>query len=149
MKTEIRPATQADLAEIRTLLVASALPVADLESSRPDFWVAIQGGSVVGVGGIERFATTGLLRSVAIRPELRGRGLGQALVGRLEADAQEAGLRELVLLTETAEKFFRQLGYSPIDRSQVAAAVRDSAEFRTLCPQSARCLSKRLDDDHV
>jgi amino-acid N-acetyltransferase len=149
MKTEIRPATQADLAEIRRLLVASALPVADLESSRPDFWVAIQGGRVVGVGGIERFATTGLLRSVAIRPELRGRGLGQALVGRLEADAQEAGLRELVLLTETAEKFFRQLGYSPIDRSQVAAAVRDSAEFRTLCPQSARCLSKRLDDDHV
>jgi len=49
-----------------------------------------------------------------------------------------------VLLTETAEAFFRSRGYVPVERANVSPAVKQSAEFRTLCPASARCLSKSL-----
>jgi amino-acid N-acetyltransferase len=49
-----------------------------------------------------------------------------------------------VLLTETAKTFFEREGYSVIDRASAPEPVRTSAEFRTLCPQSATCLSKRL-----
>jgi amino-acid N-acetyltransferase len=81
---------------------------------------------------------------VAVASHARHRGLGHALVKRLEEQACREGLIELVLLTETAKTFFEREGYSVIDRASAPEPVRTSAEFRTLCPQSATCLSKRL-----
>jgi amino-acid N-acetyltransferase len=49
-----------------------------------------------------------------------------------------------VLLTETAEKFFRAIGYEVIDRRHVPEEIKQSAEFRSLCPASAVCMSKLL-----
>jgi N-acetylglutamate synthase-like GNAT family acetyltransferase len=53
-----------------------------------------------------------------------------------------------VLLTETAETFFRRLGYTVIERDQAPSAVASSAEFRTLCPATAVCMTKRLSPSH-
>jgi amino-acid N-acetyltransferase len=49
-----------------------------------------------------------------------------------------------VLLTETAETFFRRLGYEAIDRHYVSEDLKQSAEFRALCPASAVCMTKSL-----
>jgi amino-acid N-acetyltransferase len=49
-----------------------------------------------------------------------------------------------VLLTETAEGFFRAIGYEIIDRSHVPEKINQSAEFRLLCPASAVCMRKSL-----
>jgi amino-acid N-acetyltransferase len=49
-----------------------------------------------------------------------------------------------VLLTQTAERFFSQRGYSRIDRASVPAPVQEASEFRSLCPASATCMSKAL-----
>jgi amino-acid N-acetyltransferase len=144
MTAELRTATTRDLDAIRELLAASALPVDDLETSRPAFVVATQGDRVVGVGGVEQFDTTGLLRSLTVHGDQRGRGLGQRLVHELEERARASGIRELLLLTTTAEDFFRNLGYAAIERASIAGPVLNSAEFRSLCPQSARCMCKRL-----
>lgn len=78
--------------------------------------------------------------------EQRKRGLGHELVARLEQDAQAVGIQQLILLTETAEAFFRRLGYTITDRSQVSDDGKQSAEFRILCPVSAVCMSKVLSD---
>jgi amino-acid N-acetyltransferase len=59
-------------------------------------------------------------------------------------DSRQAGIRRLVLLTETAASFFERLGYAVIDRQSVGAAVKESAEFRSLCPASAVCMTKSL-----
>lgn len=141
----LRPATPGDLPGIRALLEANRLPTADLDGSIPAFLVARDGPALVGVGGLEVHGDAGLLRSVVVADRLRGTGLGRALVEAVEAAARRQGLRELVLLTETAPDFFARLGYADIARDEAPAAIRGGTEFRTLCPQSARCMRKRLD----
>jgi len=141
----ILPATPADLSAILRLLEGNRLPTADLEHSLPIMFVARDGPMLVGAGGFEVHGESGLLRSLVVADRLRGTGLGRTLVESVEAAARQRGLRELVLLTETARDFFARLGYADIARESAPEAIRKSAEFRSICPQSARCMSKRLD----
>lgn len=140
----IRDAGERDLGEIRRLLERNALPTADLASSRPDFVGAYAGGILVGAGGLEAFGPTGLLRSVVVENSHRGTGLGRALVAHIEQAAASRGISQLVLLTETARKFFLELGFVDIPREGAPDAVRRSAEFMSLCPLSASCMQKRI-----
>jgi amino-acid N-acetyltransferase len=141
---ELRTAVERDADDIRALLEQSALPTADIATSRPGFIVAYEDATLVAVGGLQRFGTTGLLRSVAVFPTRRGHGLGRAIVQKLEQAARDMGLTELVLLTQTAQQFFAERGYRVIQRECASAAVRESEEFKSLCPQSACCMSKLL-----
>jgi N-acetylglutamate synthase-like GNAT family acetyltransferase len=140
----IREAADRDLPQIVRLLERNALPTADLAISRPAFVVACDGPAVIGAGGLEVFGAIGLLRSVVVDDSSRGAGLGRALVESVERTAERRGVTELVLLTETAHDFFANLGYADIARDAAPRAVRESAEFKALCPQSARCMSKRI-----
>jgi amino-acid N-acetyltransferase len=143
-RADIRAATAADLDEIRSLLAAARLPTSDFATARPALVVARAAGELVGVGGVEMHGASGLLRSVAVAPAQRRSGLGREIVARLEQESRAAGLSELVLLTETARPFFERLGYRVIDRAAAPAAVQASAEFKSLCPQSAACMMKPL-----
>ena len=140
----IRQAGAEDLPGIRRLLEDNRLPTEDLEHSLPVLFVAWDGTILVGAGGFEVHGASGLLRSVVVADRLRGTGLGRTLVESVEGAARQRGLQELVLLTETARDFFARLGYADIARDSAPEAIRKSAEFKSLCPQSARCMSKRL-----
>jgi amino-acid N-acetyltransferase len=140
----MREAQDGDLGEIRRLLERNALPTGDLDHSRPSFVVARDGAVLVGAGALEVHGATGLLRSVVVADGARGTGLGRALVESIEHLARRRGLRELVLLTETAHDFFAHLGFRDISRERAPEEVRASAEFKSLCPESARCMLKRL-----
>jgi amino-acid N-acetyltransferase len=149
MNVVVAPQVQAggagDRAAIHALLAAARLPVEDLdEPADLGFWVVRDGRQVVGAVGLERYDAVGLLRSLVVAPEHRKRGLGLALVAALERDAQGAGIELLVLLTQTAEPFFARLGYSAVDRAYVPEEVKASAEFRSLCPASAICMTRSL-----
>ena len=141
----MQEADPGDMDEIRRLLERNGLPTADLDRSQPFFLVAREGETLLGAAGLEVYGTTGLLRSIVIADKRRGKGLGRGLVDSIEKAARKKGLQELVLLTETARDFFAKLGYADIARDRAPAAVRESAEFRSLCPQSASCMSKHLD----
>lgn len=145
LKPQIRDSQPGDLAAFQDLLQRAGLPRADLTCA-PGLQICVleAEGAVAGVIGIERFGAGALLRSFAVTPEYRGRGLGQELVAQLERYARAGGVERLVLLTETAEGFFRRLGYLPIDRRNAPEAVKQSAEFRSLCPASAVCMTKPL-----
>jgi N-acetylglutamate synthase-like GNAT family acetyltransferase len=93
---------------------------------------------------MERFGALALLRSLAVAPGYRRRGMARQLVARLESEAQAHGVEKLVLLTETAESFFRAIGYEVVDRHRAPDEIKQSAEFRSLCPASAVCMSKNL-----
>jgi arsenate reductase len=135
-------ASAADREAIRDLLRASALP-ADLDAGATQLWIARARDELVGVIGLEGTGPVALLRSLAVAPAWRRRGLGRALVERVEVDAAAAGVHRLVLLTGTARAFFEALGYTPMERSAVPAPVTDSAEFTTLCA-GADCLARTL-----
>jgi amino-acid N-acetyltransferase len=93
---------------------------------------------------MERFGAGALLRSLAVAPSYRQRGMGHQLVTLLEREARADGVEQLVLLTETVENFFRAHGYEVIDRRHVPEDIKQSAEFRSLCPATAICMSKLL-----
>jgi amino-acid N-acetyltransferase len=142
---DVRRGQSADVPAVLALLHSAGLPTADFTSAQGlTMWVVSERDSLVGVVAMERFGTDALLRSLAVAAGHRKRGVGHQLVARLEHDAQAEGVHQLVLLTETAEPFFRNLGYEVIDRRYVSQELRQCAEFRSLCPVSAVCMRKAI-----
>jgi len=141
---ELRNGGESDAARIRTLLLDCGLPVEDLDTAAVDFLIAGEGAETFGVIGLQSFGDVGLLRSLAVHADGRGKGTGGALVDALESRARAVGMHQLVLLTQTAEPFFAARGYLPIARDAAPPAVQGSAEFRSICPASATCMSKDL-----
>ena len=135
----------ADLPAIRALLAAAGLPTADLAAAPPaDFWGCREGTALIGVIGLEGYGTVALLRSLAVAPAWRGRGLGSALLAHAEQVAHQRGVSALYLLTTTAGAFFTRRGYVRIPREAAPSVVQQTAEFAALCPASATCMSKAL-----
>jgi len=137
-----RPGAE-DFAPLCALLAECGLPNADLTlASLAHFRIARDDSRLVAVAGLTTLGQVGLLRSVAVAPAYRGRGLASGLVDALEREARRLGLGALYLLTDSAAEFFTRRGYVPLPREAAPAAVRDSAEFTHLCPASALCLRK-------
>ncbi len=108
-------------------------------------WVLEIEGQLAGAVALEGTEPSSrLLRSLVIAPAHQRRGLGPELVARVERDARAEGVERLVLLTESAQSLFDRLGYEVIERAAAPEPLRQSAEFRTLCPASAVCMAKRL-----
>jgi len=140
----IRRATPADLEPIEQLLVASGLPTAGVADALAGFLVAEHDDSLVGVAGVEDCDEYGLLRSTAVAPAWRSRGLGRQLVERAIAESEGKGMRALYLLTTTAERYFPGFGFSTTTRDTVPAALRGTQEFLGACPASATVMVRDL-----
>ena len=138
------PAGQPDLPAICQLLVDQQLPVDDLSGNISFFVARDDAGELVATGGVEHYGKCGLLRSVAVRADQQGRGIGQQLVKYVEQAAMARGTEDLFLLTTTAPEFFRRWGFASVDRAAVPEEIRSTTEFSSVCPASAVCLHKRL-----
>ena len=133
-------------AAAKALLAAEGLPTADLAAEHFEHFIACgPEDSPDAVVGLELYGDVALLRSLVVSPAARGKGYGGALVAEIEAYAQQLGVRELYLLTNSAETFFSRHGYSRLDRTGVPEAIRQTAEFSSLCPASAVCMHKRIE----
>src|SRR4051812_22104630 len=126
----LRPARAEDLGAVEQLLTASGLPLAGVADALPTFVVAEADGTLVGVAGLECCSENALLRSVAVDPVWRSRGVGRALVTRVISDAEARGLRALYLLTTSAERYFPSFGFETVERSSVPDDVQATEEFR-------------------
>ena len=142
----IRSATAEDLSAITELLQECELPTSDLtENNLALFLVAETADKrIVGVAGLDRIGSTGLLRSVAVSRNWRRSGLGQRLVAQCETAALIAGVYDVFLMTVTAIDFFRRMEYLALSRGAVPAKIAEHSQFRSLYPSSAQCLGKRL-----
>lgn len=147
----LRQATADDLASVERLLTASGLPTVGVADALCTFVVAEREGDVaeregdiVGVVGLEVCGDHGLLRSTAVDPAYRDRGLGRALVERIIAEAEARGIHALYLLTTTAERYFPSFGFATITRDTVPSPIRATAEFAGACPASATVMCLTL-----
>jgi amino-acid N-acetyltransferase len=143
---ELSSASAADLVVIRALLEASQLPTSDLRAARAEFAVIRESGQVVAAGALQRFGSAALLRSVVVTPDRRRSGLGQLIVAELERLARCSKVTRVILLTQTATQFFARQGYAVIERGAAPKDMQESEEFRSLCPNSAICMTKSLTD---
>ena len=132
-----RKAGISDWESIAALLQSAALPLDGAREHLDGFVLAVRGESLVGCAGLERRPRTGLLRSVAVEESERGSGLGQALVGRVLDQARGMGMRQVVLLTETARDYFPKFGFRESTRAQAPVEALESLEFKTACGESA------------
>ena len=147
----LRPAASADLTTIKRLLTEARLPASGIEDYLETFVVveictdgvvANVGdhpgrGNLAAVGGLEIHGRFALLRSLAVEAGHRQQGIASMICDRLEKDAARRGIRQVYLLTETAESFFSNRGYAVAAREDAPAEIAATEEFTTLCPDSA------------
>jgi len=133
-----------NVADVRRIVVEAGLPADDLGGEGQRFLVARSGDAIVGCVGLELAGQAALLRSLAVAPSWRGKGLGMALYEAVLALARREHVTELWLLTTTAEGFFAARGFTVTSRDDAPRAVRGSAEFAALCPATAVCMCRRL-----
>jgi SAM-dependent methyltransferase/predicted kinase/N-acetylglutamate synthase-like GNAT family acetyltransferase len=75
-------------------------------------FAAVTGEDVVGVAGFDGKQ----VRTVFVRPDWHGRGVGASLMRAIEDLAAEMGCSELPLLSSiTAQGFYARLGYEPVE----------------------------------
>ena len=144
---DLRPAQGKDLPGIVALLMVCGLPSSDLNAAiLTHFHVIESAGRLVGVACLEVAGSHGLLRSVAVAPDFRGKGLAGRLVEATETASRKSDLSALYLLANDANaaSYFGRIGYLPIDRARVPAVLLALPEFSQLCPQSCPCLRKVL-----
>ena len=142
---EIRPARAEDRDEVVALLERTALPPDGIDEQFGEpYAVAVAGGRIVGAAGVEVYGDAGLLRSVAVDPAWQGHGLGQRLTEDRLRWAAGRGLGTVYLMTTSAGDYFPRLGFVPVARDEVPAAVRGSLQFASVCPSTAAVMALPL-----
>ncbi len=97
-----------------------------------EFFVAEEGGAVVGFAELDR--ETGEVQGLYVSPEVAGRGVGRALLGKLEEIARARGLGSMHLTSSlNAVTFYERAGFVPT-----------GTETRTLGPGVERASVKML-----
>jgi len=128
-----------ELEEVKSLLATCELPVSDIAEAAALRFFGIRSADrmLAGIVGLEMFNSTALLRSLAVAPAERNRGLATTLTLFAERYARDHDLDALYLLTNTAADFFRRRGYAELTREQAPQAIRSTKQFTTLCPVNA------------
>ena len=135
----------ADEPWIRQLLTLCGLPHEDITLQHLcHFWAMKEKGQIIGVVGLEVFGRLALLRSLAVDPRFRNRGLAQQLTKKAEEYAASLKIEVLCLLTVTAEGFFQKQGYEKLARDAAPQEIKGTDEFQGLCPASSALMVKQI-----
>ncbi len=140
---KITKAVDQDLQEVFALLKEVNLPTEGVIEHFQSYFIARNSDRLVGCIGLEIYENVGLMRSVAIHPSFQGQGLGRKLVETIHDFSMKNGLKEIYLLTETAEHYFPKFGYVVIPREEADPKVKQSVEFTTVCADSGICMVKK------
>jgi amino-acid N-acetyltransferase len=130
MSLTIRPARTQDVLTIRALIdtytpdrrLLSKHTVTIYEDVQ-EFVVAELDGQVIGCGALHvMWEDLGEVRTLAVQPAHKGKGIGAALLEALLEHAKSLGLRRVFCLTfETS--FFSRAGFAAIEDAPVDASV--------------------------
>jgi len=139
----VRKAGMRDIPHVLSLINSYAangimLPRTEFELSENirDFLVAYDENILTGCGALHFYTpTTAEVRSLAVRPALKQRGVGRALVEALEAEAREHDLEAIFAFTYVPE-FFAKMGFAETERGELPLkAWRDCLR----CPKFQNC----------
>ena len=143
----LRKAREADVAELLALINGYAarnllLPrtAASLRSCVEDFTLAVAGKEILGCGALSALGPgLGEVRSLAVRQDQAGRGVGRMIVERLLREAAERGFGEVLALTRRVS-FFAALGFVITRRERFLdklAADCAACPFNLNCDETA------------
>jgi amino-acid N-acetyltransferase len=138
----IRRARTGDVAAVRTLLdsyVRDAIlldkPTVTLYEDIQEFWVAErdEDASVVACGALHvMWEDLAEVRTLAVHPALRGKGVGHQLLAKLLHTARWLGVRRIFCLTFEVDFFakhgFVEIGETPVDGDVFGELLRSNDE---------------------
>jgi N-acetylglutamate synthase-like GNAT family acetyltransferase len=140
----LRKAREADVAPLLALINGYAdrglllrRSEESLCSRLEDFTVAVDlGGEVIGCGALSVLGPgLGEVRSLAVREDHAGRGLGRRIVEHLLGEATERGFDEVLALTRRPS-FFEALGFSVTRRERFLDKLMVDCKA---CPMNLCC----------
>jgi len=134
----------ANLPQLEALLRHNNLPAQDCAEQAQNFCGIFDGDELIAAGGLEPAADYALLRSIVVKEQYRASGLARNIAEYLISLAEAEGRQAVYLLTETAGSYFQKLGFTPLSRADVPAAIAQTRQFSALCPDSASCLMMPL-----
>lgn len=134
----IRQASTADILGIKQILSRVNLST-DVEDYIENFMVMEMDGSIVATAGLEIYEDVAVLRSVAVAPEYQNQRLGDGVVRAMINFADRRNIRRLYLFTNTAESFFKKIGFRFIPRENVDERCKSSKQF-FMCPASSQAM---------
>ncbi|HET9825794.1 MAG TPA: arsenic resistance N-acetyltransferase ArsN2 [Chitinophagaceae bacterium] len=129
--------------QVISMLKQNDLPVSDIDESKILF-ALLEDDGLTGTGGLEVFDDCALLRSISVKKNYQGKGLGKFITRELERICAEKEIFILYLLTTTAKDFFIKEGYQVIDRSGAPPSIKKTSEFSTVCSSSAILMKKNI-----
>jgi amino-acid N-acetyltransferase len=142
-KLNLRKAKIGDVPQIHTLVNTFATRGEMLGRSRSelyeglrDFFVVEQDGTVLGCSALHiNWEDLAEVRSLAVAPELQGKGMGKTLVNACIEEARSLGLARIYALTYRPE-FFEGVGFSRISKESLPHKVWGDC---LKCPQFPNC----------
>jgi amino-acid N-acetyltransferase len=141
----ISPARPEDLPAIEGLLSECGLPTEGVAEILDHVIVARDGERLLGCAGLEAHGRACVLRSLAVTPAARGRGIARPLIEGILTLAGRIGAHEAWLLTYSIEPLARRYGFEPVGRDQVPEQLLQAGEFRLTRCNSATIMRKVLD----
>ncbi len=126
----VRPARTGDVSAIRELIGSYtddgrllAKAQVTLFESVQEFVIAEQDGQIVGCGALHvMWEDLAEVRSLAVRPDLQGHGVGSAMLTTLLDHARALGVRRVFCLTFEMD-FFARHGFAEIESAPVSHEV--------------------------
>lgn len=108
----------------------------DMSENIRDFSVLYEDENLLGCGALHFYTPTAAeIRSLAVVPEGKGRGIGRAIVEALEQEARENDLEAVFAFTYVT-KFFGRLGFREVERGELPLkAWKDCLR----CPKFQNC----------
>jgi amino-acid N-acetyltransferase len=155
---ETRPADEVSLRRARTSDVPAIKALVDIYAGRilleknlvtlyesvQEFWVAEYEGELIGCGALHvLWADLGEVRTVAVHPKVKGRGVGHLVVDRLLDVARDLRLSRIFVLTFEVD-FFARHGFTEIDGTPVTAEV-----YEEMCRSYDTGVAEFLDLSYV
>ncbi|HPS12998.1 MAG TPA: arsenic resistance N-acetyltransferase ArsN2 [Prolixibacteraceae bacterium] len=143
---KIEYAIKSDFRKINNLLLENQLPAIDENYPHALYLKTTSlDDQIIGAIGIERYERYGLLRSLVVDQKYRNQSIASRLLDQLLEKAVDLKLESLYLLTTTADHYFDKKKFLRIDRSEVPEAVKQSSEFKDVCPLSSVVMMKKIE----
>jgi N-acetylglutamate synthase-like GNAT family acetyltransferase len=125
----IREAGSADRETIEELLTLSGLEAHAILEPSSRYWLALDAQSqVLGVIGLEYGNQVVLMRSAAVDPRARKRGIGSALMDWALESARGEGYRAVYLFSTDAGAYWTRQGFEEVPVSELVAVLPSSPQ---------------------
>ncbi|TAL38831.1 MAG: GNAT family N-acetyltransferase [Spirochaetes bacterium] len=154
MPVTVRPASPSDINDILVLLRPYAKEGLILKRTREEiareirtFLVAESGGAIAGTISYHNYGPRlKEIRSLAVRKELSGGGIGSSLVRHLNERLEAGGVHIKVFVLTYSPDFFRKLGFVEVPKESLPEKIWKDCDH---CSHREECGETALEYHHV